>query len=286
MQVQTIGTATLYLADSRDALPLLTDIDAVVTDPPYGLSFMGKAWDYDVPSADLWQAVRETMRPGAHLAAFFGSRTYHRGAVAIEDAGLEIRDQMMWLYGTGFPKSGNLKPAHEPIVLARRPLDGSRAANIAQHGVGGLDIERGRVPSEKATGWGGGAAGGQTWTAANCGLAKAGEARPVQGRWPANVLHDGSDAVVDLIGDAARFFYCAKPSKRDRGEGNDHPTVKPTDLMAYLCGLIAPKGGLILDPFMGSGSTGVAAIREGFRFIGIERDPAYFEIACRRLRDG
>ena len=141
--MKKIGNATLYCADCKDILPLLNDIDACVTDPPYGLSFMGKAWDYDVPGTDIWTQVHDVLKPGAHLLLFFGSRTYHRGAIPIEDAGFEIRDQLMWIYGSGFPKSHNigkkvkeyegwgtaLKPAHEPIVMARKPFKGSVAEN-------------------------------------------------------------------------------------------------------------------------------------------------------------
>jgi DNA modification methylase len=336
-----------FLIHQGDCLAVLKNClheqyDSCVTDPPYGLEFMGKSWDYDVPSVEIWREVYRVLKPGAHLLAFFGSRTYHRGVVQIEDAGFEIRDQIMWLYGSGFPKSHDvskgidkaagvdfearpasgvgfmgpdgpggynvtknqlsrkgestpeakqwegwgtaLKPAQEPIVLARKPLgEKTVAANVLKYGTGALNIDASRVVEG--------------------------------GRWPANVIHDGSG------GSAARFFYCAKASKHDRDEGlenfeakwqagaefrpnhmekaqegstgnpygrwdprkNNHPTVKPTELMRYLCTLVTPPGGTVLDPFAGSGSTGKGAAREDFHFVGIEKDPDYFKIMQARL---
>jgi site-specific DNA-methyltransferase (adenine-specific) len=321
-------------------------VDSIVTDPPYGLSFMGKRWDYDVPSVEIWSECLRVLKPGGHLLAFAGTRTQHRMAVRIEDAGFEIRDMIAWVYGSGFPKSHNgewggtaMKPALEPITVARKPLIGTVAQNFAAHGTGGLNIDGCRVESgddlarvntSSAT-WGSYGSGPN-----NAAL------RGVSGRWPANLIHDGSDEVTGLFpgsntgkgggagmgfhggnkeadatrgygdsGSAARFFYCAKASKRDRDEGldempkvrrtdgrltehhvpnlrttaraNHHPTVKPTDLMRYLCRLVTPPGGLVLDPFCGSGSTGKAAALEGFRFIGIEREAEYVEIARARI---
>jgi len=312
-------------------------VDSVVTDPPYGLSFMGKRWDYDVPSVEIWAECLRVLKPGGHLLAFAGTRTQHRMAVRIEDAGFDIRDMIAWVYGSGFPKSHNLdgewegwgtalKPALEPITVARKPLNVTVAANVAEWGTGAINVDGCRVgadegrpliesrsdPSLNAFGDGlnGSRHAGTT----------------TQGRWPANLIHDGSDEVVGLFpvtnpskaanrgmqnsgrhggiaevggnkkagtegvrghddagGSAARFFYCAKASKSDRGEGNGHPTVKPTDLMRYLCRLVTPPGGLVLDPFCGSGSTGKAAALEGFRFIGIEREAEYVEIVKARI---
>jgi len=340
-------------------------IDAIVTDPPYGLSFMGKRWDYDVPSTETWAECLRVLKPGGHLLAFAGTRTQHRMAVRIEDAGFEIRDMIAWVYGSGFPKSHNgewggtaLKPALEPITMARKPLTGTTEANWLQHGTGGLNIEACRVPTVEDLSGGAYSASGRSVSPAmsptgmnRAGARATGEFDQPAGRWPANLIHDGSDEVraafplaqgqqgrartdgsaqgnaiygamrhgtrkpeprMDLDGSAARFFYCAKATRADRNDGvqtgptpagaagatmrdreqtnwparngNHHPTVKPTDLMRYLCRLVTPRGGLVLDPFAGSGSTGRAALMDGFQFVGIERDPEYAAIAEARIR--
>jgi site-specific DNA-methyltransferase (adenine-specific) len=328
----------LLHGDCLDRLRELPDcsVDACVTDPPYGLSFMGKAWDYDVPQVEVWREVLRVLKPGGHLLAFAGTRTQHRMAVQIEDAGFEIRDMIAWVYGSGFPKSRNLdgewqgwgtalKPALEPITVARKPFKGTVAANVLEHGTGAINVDGCRVA----------ASDGYTENAVTQGVSTARTSYdPRQerstfnpspaGRWPANLIHDGSDEVLGLFpqtapssdrprknsaaahnntasmgksagdwitrghndagGSAARFFYCAKASKADRGDGNSHPTVKPTELMRYLCRLVTPPGGVVLDPFMGSGSTGKAAVLEGFRFIGIEREAEYLEIARGRIQ--
>ena len=383
----------LIQGDCLEVMKALPDnsVDACVTDPPYGLKFMGKKWDYDVPTVEQWKEVYRVMKPGAFLLSFGGTRTYHRMVVNIEDAGFEIRDQIQWLYGSGFPKSlsvgkaidraagakreivgyaeplgrekrkanqgkgtGNipfseeegigalniitapatpeaeqwdgwgtaLKPANEPICLARKPIEGTVAANVLKWGTGGLNIDGCRVGTEE-----------------NCGRPQGTMPHPMdwgnrsqkngifttkgnsQGRFPANVIHDGSDEVVGLFpntvskwghsnnkgnklesninyvgtirnsdgnefrgdsGSAARFFYVAKASKAERGEGNTHPTVKPLKLMRYLCRLVTPPGGTVLDCYVGSGTTGVAAQTEGFDFIGIDKD---IEIATRRIEN-
>ena len=383
--------------DCLDLLRTLPDnsVDSVVTDPPYGLSFMGKKWDYDVPSVEIWAECLRVLKPGGHLLAFAGTRTQHRMAVRIEDAGFEIRDMIAWVYGSGFPKNLDvskaidkaagaerevlaivdprssfdgrergssainsgwriaegrcdtrdlskkaitapateaarqwqgwgtaLKPALEPITVARKPLTGTVAANVLTHGTGALNIDGCRVGSEERSyAPKGTSANGAMIRVPEHRAGKAGEEVTVQGRWPANLIHDGSDEVVSLFpanagasapvkgteaskasvgnvtgerarvagafygdsGSAARFFYCAKASKRDRGDGNNHPTVKPTDLMRYLCRLVTPPGGVVLDPFMGSGSTGKAAVLEGFSFMGFERGADYFAIAKARV---
>ncbi|MGL0786584.1 DNA methyltransferase [Xanthomonas translucens] len=447
-------------------------VDAIVTDPPYGLSFMGKRWDYDVPSIEVWAECLRVLKPGGHLLAFAGTRTQHRMAVRIEDAGFEIRDMIAWVYGSGFPKSldvskaidnaedyklqaahrrawvesvqeaglqipGNsrhdwtlgehapgdkwwaefqawlpgladeqrarierivigkgfkprptlhtgqiggtaqaneysltasatdaarqwqgwgtaLKPALEPITVARKPLVGTVAANVLTHGTGALNIDGCRVETFEDLGGGAYAVNGSravsqslSPTGMNRPGATAGEFVQPAGRWPANLIHDGSDEVLAMFpdsngsgaartlkrgardgegwgmadepgelrdagtGSAARFFYCAKATRADRNDGlasgpvpavgagatmrdretadwaarngNHHPTVKPTDLMRYLCRLVTPAGGLVLDPFAGSGSTGKAAALEGFQFIGIELEPAYAAIAEARI---
>jgi site-specific DNA-methyltransferase (adenine-specific) len=321
--------------DSLLVLQLLDDnsVDAIVTDPPYGLAFMGKKWDYDVPSEELWRQCFRVLKAGGHLLCFAGTRTQHRMAVRIEDAGFEIRDMIAWVYGSGFPKSLNLKgdwqgwgtalkPALEPITVARKPLIGTVAENVLQHGTGAINVDGCRVGTEEIIDFKRkeNAITASGWKDVNRNPYK----QHSQGRWPANFIHDGSEEVVGLFpdtksgkmgpwnnrttngspngiygkfdeehplsetygdsGSAARFFYCAKASKRDRDEGNHHPTVKPTDLMRYLCRLVTPPDGTVLDPFMGSGSTGKAAVLEGFRFIGIEREEEYCEIAKARIK--
>lgn len=436
-----VGDATLYQADCRDVLRGLADnsIDSVVTDPPYALvsiqkrfgkpgsapvkvadvnasndlkaayarasaGFMGKTWDTGEVafSEEFWAEVLRVLKPGGHVVAFSGTRTYHRMAVAIEDAGFEIRDrirfdqsfdtkfgplleslndeqrgallellndygdggsELAWAYGSGFPKSHNqpgglgtaLKPAWEPICLARKPLIGTVAENVLEHGTGALNIDGCRVGTEERT-------YEPKGTSTNAAMIRvpehrdgnAGDAVTVAGRWPANIVHDGSDEVLAAFpqttsgtgavrktargmfglggdgqanteygdsGSAARFFYAAKASRKDRDEGlehmaakpggsmeanvgkvmglggaslagehkerqhtkNTHPTVKPTALMQWLCRLVTPPGGVILDPFMGSGSTGKAALLEGFKFIGCEREDEYMPIAQARI---
>lgn len=347
----------IHHGDCRKILPSLEQVDAVVTDPPYGLDFMGKGWDHGVPGVEFWEQILSAMKPGAHLLAFGGTRTHHRLMVAIEDSGFEIRDCLMWVYGTGFPKSLDvgkaidkaagaerkivgsklgqpgyslkpndtqdhnrtaysdfqdaekecaitapatdearqwdgwgtaLKPAWEPIILARRPLEGTVSKNVVRHGTGGLNIDECRVGVDKDddihaknphTTGGFGHAGASIYGDST----GAPPYDPKQGRWPANLIHDGSEEVTGILGPAARFFYCAKANKKERGKGNDHPTVKPLALMRYLCRLVTPPGGTVLDPFMGSGSTLLAARAEGFQSIGIEIEKHSCEIARGRL---
>ena len=338
-------------------------VDSIVTDPPYHLQsivdrfkntspeddtytsekvrnrsdgfsrlaasgFMGQEWDGgDIAfRQETWELALKLLKPGGHLLAFSASRNYHRMAVAIEDAGFEIRDQIMWLYGSGFPKSHNLgdgwgtalKPAHAPIVMARKFIEGTNKNNREKYGTGGINIDGCRVKGKDNP---------VKWTKPRGGIwktdpdAKAELVENEKGRFPANVMHDGSEEVVSGFpeansarignpnnpkrggnseplwgmsdgrethdyrdsGSAARFFYSPKVSKSERGEDNTHPTVKPQELMKYLCRLVTPKGGTVLDPFMGSGSTGMAAKDEGFEFIGIEREKEYFEIAEKRI---
>ena len=450
--------STVHHGDCLEVLRTLADcsVDAVVTDPPYGLSFMGRKWDYDVPSIEIWSECLRVLKPGGHLLAFAGTRTQHRMCCRIEDAGFEIRDMIAWVYGSGFPKSMDvgkaidkmdaaeeqekrrlrftawvrshgvssreiddatgtnmgghyttaasqpaimtrehleqcrhlfgdvpewverecdirsvesrnfaerevigqkemcdttkaragftgpahspnydgsrrmvditapatdaakkwhgwgtaLKPALEPITVARKPLIGTVAENVLTHGTGAINVDGCRVE-----GWKPQVTQGVNSNASSYNVAKerriSGESN--EGRWPANLIHDGSDEAISGMGECSRYFYCAKASKRDRNEGcehiepkqyshdgretpienayqrngssssNNHPTVKPTALMRYLCRLVTPPGGVVLDPFTGSGSTGKAAALEGFRFIGIEREAEYVEIAKARI---
>jgi len=316
----------LHHGNCLDILRTMPDcsVDAVVTDPPYGLSFMGKKWDYDVPSTEIWAECLRVLKPGGYLLAFAGTRTQHRMAVRIEDAGFEIRDMLAWMYGSGFPKSHNLdgehqgwgtalKPAMEPITMARKPFKATVAQNVQEWGTGAINIDGCRI--ETADSWNrirGSVVG------LDGGFLKHKKEIPrhsnTLGRFPANVMHDGSKEVLEGTGKASRFFYCPKTSKADRDHGcdameakqyshdgrearnetayqrndsqarNNHPTVKPTELMRYLCRLVTPKGGVVLDPFTGSGSTGRGAILEGFRFIGCEMDADYIKIAEARIQ--
>jgi DNA modification methylase len=364
----------LLLGDCLEVMRSLPteSVDAIVTDPPYGLSFMGARWDYDVPSVEIWKEARRLLKPGGYLLAFAGTRTQHRMAVNIEDAGYEIRDLIAWVYGSGFPKSLDvskaidkaagaerdvvdigrsgktaiwdkrgrmgtydittpatedaktwagwgtaLKPALEPITVARKPFAGTVAANVLKYGTGAINVDGCRIETDEELGRLnalGPYTSSRTWSTSSTGGQ---DSRGyITGRWPANLLHDGSPEVDDLLQGAARFFYCAKASGEDRDAGlsraktsaaektnrkegsagitpyagsrtptrNTHPTVKPVELMRYLCRLVTRPGGVVLDPFMGSGSTGRACIEEGFTFIGIERDEAYYDLACERMR--
>ena len=337
----------LRLGDCIEVLKTLEDnsVDSIVTDPPYGLSFMGKKWDYDVPSVEIWEECLRVLKPGGHLLSFGGSRTYHRMAVAIEDAGFEIRDQIMWVYGSGFPKSHNigkkledwkgwgtaLKPAHEPICMARKPLsEKTIAENVLKNGTGGINIDDCRIGSDEELGRfqvdGNGPLSPKHGFNNNS-MSKGDKfiEGNSNGRFPANIIFDEEagkildeqsgksktkkgipyeykdneyevEGFINNIkpnspsnyndgGGASRFFYCPKVSKTERGDGNVHPTVKPIKLMEYLITLVTPKNGIVLEPFMGSGSTGIAAKNLGMSFIGIEREEEYFEIAKQRIEN-
>ena len=402
----------IYWGDNKKILKEFSEnyFDSIVTDSPYGLKFMNKHWDYDVPTVEFWKECIRVLKPGGYVLSFGGSRTYHRMACNIEDAGFEIRDQIMWVYGSGFPKSHNigkaidklqgnereiinknpndrmkrenqmsdfglcggigksftsigtsefegcgtaLKPAHEPIVLAMKPLsEKTFAENVLKWGTGGINIDGCRVEGAKGDG---------VWGTSNknvnpertfVGSPDAADYRSEQnslGRFPANFIYDGSDEVLSLFpntksgkvkskksayngesltgflrgdsnennqhgdsGSASRFFYCAKASKTERNMGceeleekrpdirteigmgtfvekgvakqhNFHPTVKPIKLMQYLVRLVTPKNGIVLDPFAGSGSTGIACVLEGFNYVLIEKEKEYCEIAEKRL---
>jgi site-specific DNA-methyltransferase (adenine-specific) len=385
----TTAHTTLYHGNNLDILPTLPDnsIDAVITDPPYELGFMGKKWDatgiaYNV---NLWREILRVLKPGGHLCAFGGTRTYHRMACAIEDAGFEIRDSLHWIYGSGFPKSLDvskaidkaagaerevigradphdprtamarkmygtelqdgpgegtpittpatdaarewdgwgtaLKPAHEPIVLARKPLTGTVAANVLQHGTGALNINACRIEyqseNDKAQALAGDAfkrkdtsdkGWSRPWMEDADKIAQINadaKARAQNGRWSANVIVD--DSITD---DWARYFYRAKPSRTERNAGlhalpkvqggsyegradgslgkqtdpaqNFHPTVKPLALMQWLIRLVTPPDGTILDPFAGSGTTLAAATLTGHHAIGIELTDDYLPIIVAR----
>lgn len=370
----------LLNGDCLEELKVLDDnsIDSIVTDPPYGLSFMGKKWDYDVPSIEIWKECLRVLKPGGHLLSFGGTRTYHRLVVNIEDAGFEIRDCIQWLYGSGFPKSHDiskaidksagaerevigensnqrpnskedlytingdkkfnitapatldakqwqgwgtaLKPANEPIVVARKPLEKGLtvAENVLKYGTGAINIDECRISTDELK--------NKIYNNKGNNLSFGGTygKGTVQGnsigRWPANIILDEeAAAALDLQQEGvSRFFYVAKASKSERNAGlegmpqrkledyangtkrklvaqaegpknpnlpraNHHPTVKPIKLMEYLIKLVTPPNGTVLDPFAGSGSTGVAAVKLGFQFIGIERESEYVKIASKRI---
>lgn len=380
---------SLLHGDCLEKLATLRDnsIDAVVTDPPYGLGeapdalamlrdwletghhdvkskrgFMGKTWDNFVPQPRVWHEVFRVLKPGGHVLAFAGTRTQDLMSLGLRLAGFEIRDLVAWVYGSGFPKSHNLegewegwgtalKPALEPITLARKPLEGTVAANVLKWHTGAINVDACRVHADDAKEGRERHGGGAKFAEGASGFNQDAITTSPAGRWPANLIHDGSEEVVGLFpdtgkstggrtvkrsgggnvgsgkaseaswtnddpgygdsGSAARFFYCAKVSPSERNAGlsdlpdkewkadgaaipqradrpfkpskNNHPTVKPLALMRYLCRLITPPSGTILDPYLGSGSTGVAALQEGFDFIGIEREEEYFAIASARI---
>ena len=205
-----------------DCLEVLKDlepdsVDSIVTDPPYGLSFMGRKWDYDVPSADIWRECLRVLKPGGHLLAFAGTRTQHRMCVNIEDAGFEIRDMIAWVYGQGFPKSHNaLKPALEPITVARKPFKGNVANNVLEHGTGAINIDGCRIGTNEKLGRNVTAQIEKTSYSLHDKPGVFDNSDKKGGRWPANLIHDGSDEVTELLNDAARFFYCSKANKKDR----------------------------------------------------------------------
>lgn len=404
----------LINSDNLEYLKTLPDnsVDSIVTDPPYGISFMGKKWDYDVPSVETWKECLRVLKHGGHILVACGTRTQHRMTVNIEDAGFEIRDIVAWIHGNGFPKSLNigkaidklqgieypkntliskngsmsggnytkhtreieteiakdwegwgtaLKPAMELWTMARKPLSEKNVAeNVLKWGTGGINIDGSRVKFDinnkedlhAIAQWERQKKSGVKVfnQEGNAKLQDFDQNAP-SGRFPANVIHDGSDEVTDLFpntksgkavrsksggntfggnnkkplmedlgykdsGSASRFFYCAKASKSERNDGldgfeekftktmndgivgrehneneptaynkNHHPTVKPVALMRYLVKMITPTGGIVLDPFMGSGSTGIACRKEGFDFIGIELDEQYFKIAEARINN-
>ena len=319
--MKRVGKHKLYRGDCLAVLRKLPDnsVDAIVTDPPYGIKLMGKKWDYDVPSIRIWRECLRVLKPGGHLLSFAGTRTQHRMATRIEKAGFELRDLLAWCYsGQSTPKSTDIskaidkaagatrkvvgvnrnhragvnskhvgssnssvtepatadakkwegwgsgtKPCYEPISLARKPLIGNTTltANVVKYGTGAINID-------------------------GCRFRGSNDSKAVndKGRWPGNLLLEDSADVHDVFGDNTRFYYCAKPTKAERGEGNIHPTVKPVAVMRWLCRLVTQRGGVVLDPFTGSGTTGVACAAEGFRFIGIEREREYHPIIRKRLR--
>lgn len=256
-------------------------IDACISDPPYGMSIAGVDWDRHVPPVETWQEVRRVLKPGAFVLSFCNPEFYHRMAVNVENAGFRPIDMIFWVVTTKMAKHNRLKPAHEPILVAQKPLDGSIVANMEKWGCGKINIESARVPWDKSPPKG--VSGGYTRRAFGGKVVKSvdqdteiGEANP-NGRYPSNVIGHFDEF------EHQRFFYAPRVSRKERGEFNDHPTPKPIALMRYLSRIYSPINGVILDPFMGSGSTGIGALQEHRKFIGIDVDTHYCEIAKRRI---
>jgi site-specific DNA-methyltransferase (adenine-specific) len=260
-------------------------IDACVTDPPYGMDIAGVGWDHNVPPVDTWREVYRVLKPGAFVLSFCSPEHYHRMAVAVEDAGFLPRDMIVWMVTTKMAKTNRLKPAHEPIFVAQKPLDGAIEHNVSKWGCGRINTTTTRVPweGEPPTGWvkGGSkrrAFGGSVARAADDPLKETEDANPT-GRYPMDIIGHFDDP------EHQKYFYAPRVSRKERGEYNDHPTPKPIALMRYLCRIYAPQGGWVLDPFLGSGSTGIGALQEQQRFVGIDMNQHYVDIAQRRIQD-
>ena len=253
--------------------------DSCITDPPYGMGM--DDWDHSVPTVDIWREVYRTLKPGGFCLSFCSPELYHRMAVNVEDAGFMIKDQIMWMTTTKMPKHNRLKPAHEPIVVAQKPYMGSLKSNFEKWGCGLIDIEIARVPWYKKppTGWvkdGAkrrtfGREGKTTGTQKEFGTV---DANP-NGRYPSNI-------VGEVQSEHQKYFYAPRAIRKEKGDGNNHPTVKPVDLMAYLIKIYSPEGSKVLDPFCGSGTTGVAAIQNNREFVGIDLSEDYTKIATDR----
>lgn len=298
----------MQLGDSRQELRKLSadSFHACVTDPPYNLGTLNDAgWDSQVAfDSKMWREVLRVLKPGGWILSFGGPRTYHRMVTAIEDAGGEVHDQIAWVYSSGFPRGKDplpaiaaaggdpkswegygttLKPSMEPIVLARKPRDGTVAYNAIQHGTGLLNIGASRVGNEErfnpAARNKAGSAG--PYMAGKYGMPEA-EGHTVIGRHPANLIID--DVVAEMDPELARYFYVAKATRQERLDADGHPTLKPLALMEYLVQMVAPPNARILDPFVGSGTTGVACMQQGHTFHGIEEDPDFATTALARMQ--
>jgi DNA modification methylase len=260
-------------------------IDACITDPPYGMEIAGADWDHSVPPVEVWDEVYRILKPGAFLLSFCSPQLYHRMASAVDDAGFIPRDMIFWMVTTKMAKINRLKPAHEPILVAQKPLEGSIQKNFDKWGCGKIDVETTRIPWDglPPTGWIKGgmkrrAFGGKVSKAADDDARQTENANP-NGRYPSNIigLFDNSEH--------QKYFYAPRVTRKERGEYNNHPTPKPISLMRYLCKIYVPDNGIVMDPFMGSGSTGIAALQESKIFIGIDNNQEYVDISRRRILD-
>jgi len=279
-------TYNLICSDNVVALAAMAEnsIDACITDPPYGMEIAGVGWDHHVPPVSTWQEVYRVLKPGAFVLSFCAPEFYHRMAVAVEDAGFRPLDMIVWMVTTKMAKHNRLKPAHEPIFVAQKPLDGTIDKNVAKWGCGRINVDLARVPWDKAppTGWVKGgvkrrAFGAEVAKAAGTAIEKE-DANP-NGRYPSNIIGHFDEP------EHQKYFYAPRATRKERGEYNDHPTPKPIALMRYLCRVYSPPGGRVLDPFMGSGSTGIAALQEKREFVGIDMSEHYVDIAKKRIQD-
>ena len=279
----------MYDIQCGDNAKLLTEledntVDACITDPPYGMSM--EHWDKTVPPVETWKEVLRVLKPGAFCLSFCSPQLYHRMASNIEDAGFIIQDQIMWMVTTKMPKKNRLKPAHEPIAVAQKPFKGSIKYNTEKWGVGTINIEGNRTPwdGEPPTGW---IKGGKDRRAWGKEVKKAGEgaqkklgtvdANP-EGRWPSNIIGEVEQ-------EHQKYFYAPRATRKERGEDNDHPTPKPIALMRHLIKVYSPENSTILDPYNGSGTTGIAALEENRKYIGMELDRHYCNVSKKRIKE-
>lgn len=277
----------LICSDNLNAMKTMASnsIDACITDPPYGMEIANVGWDHNVPPTETWKEVFRILKPGAFVLSFCSPEFYHRMAVNVEDAGFRPLDMIVWMVTTKMAKANRLKPAHEPIFVAQKPVEESIEKNFQKWGCGKINVDHARIPWEgkPPTGWikGGSkrrAFGGDVNKAADLSVKETEDANP-NGRYPSNIIGHFDNS------DHQKYFYAPRVTRKERGEYNDHPTPKPISLMRYLCRVYAPKNGLIIDPFLGSGSTGIAALQENQKFIGIDMSQHYIDIAKRRIDD-
>ena len=296
------GANKMYSILNGECSAVLSTMDensmhACITDPPYGMGM--DVWDHSVPTVDIWKEVYRVLKPGAFCLSFCSPELYHRMAVAVEDAGFLIKDQIMWMTTTKMPKHNRLKPAHEPIVVAQKPLDGTIKGNHEKWGCGMIDTDNTRIPWDKKppTGWVKGGAKRRVFGGINnkaCDIVNREEywvdpstneriihetenANP-SGRYPSNIIGEVQSA-------HQKYFYAPRATRKEKGDYNNHPTVKPVSLMSYLVRIYAPESSTVIDPFCGSGTTGVACIREERDFVGIDMTEEYVEIANKRCKE-
>lgn len=277
---------SLIQSDNVEYMKTLDEnsFDACITDPPYGMDIAGVGWDHNVPPVETWREVYRVLKPGAFVLSFCAPEFYHRMAVAVEDAGFRPMDMVVWMVTTKMAKANRLKPAHEPIFVAQKPLEGSIDKNVEKWGCGRINTSTTRVPwdGKPPTGWikGGSkrrAFGGEVAKASDSQHKETIDANP-DGRYPSNIIGHFDNS------EHQKYFYAPRVTRKERGEYNDHPTPKPIALMRYLCRVYCPIGGSVIDPFLGSGSTGIAAITEKMNFVGVDLSQHYVDISERRIQ--